>query len=189
MTTTWNDIAVGTLYTDDLNHDVNVATIQAQLEGIYGSGLVSVTPNTDFIIAFEVSIGESGLVADFNSLVGATDPALTITTEYLLTPLVGQNAGTKPCNAEIEIDIQEDAEDLKVTLAETGQYIELDRAVTAGETIVVNTKNRTLTVDGEDAREDITFSSRWFMLPVGTFTVSVEPNNAHMTITYRQRWI
>lgn len=68
-----------------LAFDATAATIQAELEAIYGAGNVTVVVGTDFTITFTESVGASGLVADFALLTGATTPALTSITAYYVS--------------------------------------------------------------------------------------------------------
>ena len=72
----------GTTNTAALAHDASAATIETALEGIYGAGNVTVTADTDFLIEFVMSVGESDLEANLASLTGATDPTLTLTRAY-----------------------------------------------------------------------------------------------------------
>ena len=49
---------------------------------LFGSGLVEIEENTDFVFTFSVRVRESSLAADFDGLTGAANPSLTITTPY-----------------------------------------------------------------------------------------------------------
>ena len=68
--------------TATLDHDAAAATIETALEGIYGAGNVTVAADTDFTVTFAHSVGEAELEANFTSLTGATDPALTLDQEH-----------------------------------------------------------------------------------------------------------
>ena len=72
----------GTTTTAAIAFDAAAATIETELEGIYGAGNVTVDADTDFTITFAHSVGEAELEADFTSLTGATDPALTLDQEH-----------------------------------------------------------------------------------------------------------
>ncbi|MGI6318457.1 MAG: hypothetical protein ACOX1J_07025 [Dethiobacteria bacterium] len=72
----------GTTDTDPIAYDATTETIQTALEAIYGEGNVTAETDTDFTITFVPAVGDSGLTADFTSLTGATDPALTLNTAY-----------------------------------------------------------------------------------------------------------
>ncbi len=69
--------------TATLDHDVSAAALETALEDIYGAGNVTVTADTDFLIEFVMAVEESDLEANFASLTGATDPALTPTRAYV----------------------------------------------------------------------------------------------------------
>ena len=189
MANTWTDIAIGTLYTTDIPFDATAATIEGLLEGIYGVGEVTVADDTDYTITFDLDVGDSDLVADFTSLTGATSPALTITQAYVKSPLEGVNGGTLPCHAEIITTMETGSTGLKVTLSETGEYIELDYALNIADVVKWNTQTRTITVNDVDVREHITFGSKWFQLPVGNFTLVADPSAVMLSATFRQRWI
>lgn len=72
----------GTTSTAALDHDITAANLQTALVGIFGAGEVTVVDDTDFTITFSLDTGASGLVADFSSLTGGSDEALTATQAY-----------------------------------------------------------------------------------------------------------
>ena len=187
--TTWNDIAVGTLYTEDIAYDAPATAIQSELEGIYSIGDVTVTADTDFIIDFGLDIGESELTSDLTSLTGATDPALTETVAYAKSTLVGTNSGTKKCYTTITATVEDAITGLKLTLNETGEYIELDHSFATDDEIIINTQLRTITKNGADITDDLEMESTYFMLPVGTYTIIADTEDVYMKIEHRERWI
>ena len=189
MANTWNDIAVGTLYTTDINYDATAATIEGLLESIYGLGEVTVADDTDYTITFSLDTGDSDLVADFTSLTGASSASLTIIQNYVKSPLEGTNNGTLPCHAEIITTMETGSTSLKVTLSETSEYIELDYTLIATDEVKWNTQTRTITVNNVDVHDSITFDSTWFKLPVGAFTITALPSEVTLQATFRQRWI
>jgi hypothetical protein len=189
MANTWNDIGIGTLYTTALDYDETAADIQTALEGIYGVGEVTVVDDTDYTITFSLDTGDSDLVADFTALTGASSASLTITQAYTKSPLEGTNSGTLPCHCEIIITMETASTELKVTLQETSEYVELDYSLNIADEIKWNTQMRTITVNDVDVRDSITFDSQWFKLPVGDFTLVAEPSEVMLQATYRPRWI
>ena len=72
----------GTTTTSAIAYDATAATIQTELEAIYGAGEVTVADDTDFTITFSIDTGASGLTADFASLTGGTGEALTVSQAY-----------------------------------------------------------------------------------------------------------
>lgn len=72
----------GITNTAAIAYNATAATIQTELEVIYGAGKVTVVIGTNFTITFALSVGASGLVADFTLLTGATTPSLTKTKTY-----------------------------------------------------------------------------------------------------------
>ena len=72
----------GITNTAAIAYNATAATIQSGLEVIYGAGNVTVVIGTNFTITFALSVGASGLVANFSLLTGATTPALTKTKTY-----------------------------------------------------------------------------------------------------------
>jgi hypothetical protein len=79
--------------------------------------------------------------------------------------------------------------ELKVTLQETSEYLELDYSLSSSDVVKWNTQSRTITVNDVDVRENISFDSQWFQLPVGSFTLVAEPSEVMLQATYRPRWI
>ena len=189
MANTWTDIAIGTLYTTAIAYDATAATIEGELELIYGVGEVTVADDTDFTITFDLDVGDSDLIADFTSLTGATDPALTLIQSFTKSPLEGTNNGTLPCHAEIITTMETGSTSLKVTLSETSEYIELDYTLIATDEVKWNTQTRTITVNDVAVRDSITFDSTWLKLPVGNFTLTALPSEVMLQATFRQRWI
>ena len=74
----------GVSNTPALAFDSAAATIQTELELLYGAGNVTVV-DTNFTITFNASVGISGLVADFALLTGATAPTLTSITSFYVS--------------------------------------------------------------------------------------------------------
>jgi hypothetical protein len=190
LANTWNDIGIGTLYTTAISYDATAATIEGELELIYGVGEVTVVDDTDYTITFSMDVGDSDLVADFTSLTGASSESLTITQAFVAkSPLLGNNSGTLPCHCEIITTMETASTELKVTLQETSEYFELDYSLSSSDVVKWNTQSRTITVNDVDVRDSVTLDSQWFKLPVGDFTLVAEPSEVMLQATYRPRWI
>ena len=101
------------------------------------------------------------------------------------------NAGTAPCPALITATITEQTDTLKIMVQETGDFIELnpDSDFGPGDTIALDTAQRTATLNGADIRADVTIlSTPGLLLPRGEFTLTANPASAEIEIEYRERW-
>ena len=105
------------------------------------------------------------------------------------TAVTSTNAGTLPCDCVITVEPTTDYASLKLTLAETSEYLELNSSGGSTSEIIFNTQRRTVMVDGIDASSGIDYDSTWFKLPVGSFTVDVEGVASDVDIVYRERWM
>ena len=190
MANTWDDIGIGTLWSAAIDHDEIAVNILSELIILYGLDMVNIVDDTDFTITFHASVGDSDLVADFTSLVGATDPALTITQVYMGNQLFGINAGTKTCDSIITCNLTAASTGgFRITQVESSEYLDLDRSLSNLDEIIFNTQTRMVTVNSSDAREDIDFDSTWFKIPVGTFNILPDTTAVTMEVAYRQRWV
>ena len=196
----------GAIWSAPIAFDASAATIEAALEGLYGAGVVTVAAagpgaGFDFIVNFDLSVGASGLDADFTGLTGATDPALSAVSIYGLA-FPAENSGTLKTPVLITATMAAVSATLKVTLDETGEFILLTPEagdLQIGDIVIIDTNLRTCTINGIDAREDISFTSTWFMLPAGglvagvmtpaQFTISALPISTDLEITFRERFI
>ena len=104
----------------------------------------------------------------------------------LKIPIV--NDGTRPCPVRITATMTEAAPSLKVSLLPS-EFILLTRALNIGNVVIIDTNARTITVNGADARADVSFTSTWFALPIGAFTLTAVPASTVLSITYRVRWV
>lgn len=122
----------------------------------------------------------------------APDPyAYAVTAKTVTFPLEpgvkAVNAGSTACPCTIAATLDDDVDFLKITLAETGEFIHLNRALSAGDEILIDTGQRLVAVNGADARADVTYLSSYFMLPPGEFTLISDPD-IPLTVTFRERW-
>lgn len=97
------------------------------------------------------------------------------------------NAGSTACPCTITCTLDDDVDFLKITIAETGEFIHLNRALSAGDEILIDTGQRFVAVNGADARADITYLSSYFTLSPGEFTLTAVPD-IPLTVTFRERW-
>lgn len=72
----------GAVWTNAIAYDASPSVVTAELEGLYGEGLVRVGAAADYEIMFDPDVGVSGLVADFSALENASGPTLDRTVEY-----------------------------------------------------------------------------------------------------------
>lgn len=98
------------------------------------------------------------------------------------------NAGSAPCPALITATMQGDAEGLRIELEGTDEYLLLDRYLDAGDVITIDIGRRLTTVNGVDARADVTAPSTYFKLPPGEFALNTTPA-VLLTVEFRERWI
>jgi hypothetical protein len=75
----------------------------------------------------------------------------------------------------------------------SGQFIQLNYSLVATDTVVIDLLNRTITLNGNPARNLITGTSQWFAAPPGTskyyFTATGTTAGAGATITYYNAYI
>jgi hypothetical protein len=96
-------------WTVGIAFDASAETIKAELEALYGEGNVEVKGrNGEFTITFTLNIQDSGLIANFSTLVGAELPSLRITQPY------------KPPMKSKVIDISYGATDITLTIQNDG---------------------------------------------------------------------
>lgn len=120
----------------------------------------------------------------------AHDPYAYALESKLATTFPAVNEGTVPCPVFITATMDEATTSLKITLFETGEYIELDRELEVGDSIQIDTAQRTVHVNGADARDSVTIRSRpGLLLPVGNFTLTANPASTIISAEYRERWI
>lgn len=97
------------------------------------------------------------------------------------------NAGSASCPCVITAAMGDDASYLKITLAETGEFIRIERSFSGSDEIYIDTGQRFVSVNGADARADVTYLSTYFSLPPGDFTLAALPD-IPLTVTFRERW-
>lgn len=119
----------------------------------------------------------------------AHDPYAYAVNTKNATEFPAVNSGTVPCPCVITATMTEAATSLRIEL-DTGDYIELERPLAAGDVVHIDTAQRTVHVNGADARDSVTIRSRpGLLLPVGNFTLTANPASTEISIEYRERWI
>lgn len=109
-------------------------------------------------------------------------------TSTTTTGASGTNDGTIETPAVITCTMQSDSSSgLTLTLGD--ESIILETGLLAGDEIIINTENRSLTVNGVDSRRFLNVSSIWFKLPVGDFTITVDPADTTVSVEFRERWV
>ena len=99
------------------------------------------------------------------------------------------NSGTLPCDSVITITMVSSSTGLTLTLIESSEYLEVGTTVAAADEIVINTQQRSFTINGTDSSKYIDYDSTWFKLPVGDFTLQLDNATASLEIIYRERWM
>jgi len=97
----------GVTSTGAIAYDASAATIQTELEAVYGAGKVIVTAGSDFTIAFDTTVGASSLQGNFTSLTGATDPAVTESQAFVSVELETGNGYTVGGEALANVSVTE----------------------------------------------------------------------------------
>lgn len=76
---------------------------------------------------------------------------------------------------------------VKVT-DELGRYVLVERAFSAGDKVVMDFADETVTVDGEDAVADVAVESTFFPLEPGAHTLTFSGCSAH-AVEWAERWL
>lgn len=74
----------------------------------------------------------------------------------------------------------------KVTYSQTGEYIQIDNNLGAGDTVIIDCKNATVTKNGSNAYQYLNSGSTFFGLKSGTVTIALsDVGSATVTVAYR----
>jgi len=100
----------------------------------------------------------------------------------------GENEGSIPVHFELKAVIQEETEDFELKLGDR-EFI-LDKELNPGDVVKLDTRGRMVTVNGEDARSDVSIqkTSPYFQIPPGEFSFDVVPANTEIELEFRERW-
>ncbi len=71
-----------------------------------------------------------------------------------------------------------------LTLAATGQVIELDGDIPAGSTLIVDSDSQSVLLDGSPRQSWLSLQSRWFQLPPGTSTIRFRASSGSGSCTF-----
>lgn len=79
----------------------------------------------------------------------------------------------------------------RISLAETGETVDLTGDVPAGSTLVLSSRERTIRLDGSPRPQWLTLASKWWLLPAGTSTIRFRAVSGSGTATFnwRHAWL
>ncbi len=79
----------------------------------------------------------------------------------------------------------------RITLGETGEYVELDGVVPSGSTLIVNSDDQSVLLDGSPRPSWQTLLSRWWTLPRDTSTIRYRAasGSGSCTFAWRSAWL
>nr|DAV82246.1 MAG TPA: distal tail protein [Caudoviricetes sp.] len=69
-----------------------------------------------------------------------------------------------------------------------GKVIRLEHAFSGGEVVVIDCESEGVTMDGSDARADVTLASDFFALEPGACSLSFSGCSSH-SVSFRERWL
>lgn len=119
----------------------------------------------------------------------ATDP-IAYGELKTITDIAGKeilNTGTYPTKGKITIEIAEAAEELEVTLLNTGEFLYVEDDFATEDVIVIDLEQEYITKNGSSAMDKLYLESDFFELPVGEFELSVSSGTA--SLEFRERWL
>ncbi len=119
----------------------------------------------------------------------AHDPYAYALDTKTATAFPATNSGAVSCPAIITATLAGPVNHFKVTLDGTDDYILLDKPLATGDVITMDTDKHLTTVNGVDARPDVTALSTYFRLPAGEFILVTEPAGIALEVKYREMWI
>ncbi len=99
--------------------------------------------------------------------------AESITTETA-SAFPADNDGTAPCPCIITVTMTGAESSLKITLAETGEFVLINHALALHDEVVIDTNTHEVTVNGSDMRADVSYLSDFFKLPPGAFNLETD---------------
>lgn len=97
------------------------------------------------------------------------------------------NNGTYPAKGIITITMADAAEDLEITLLNTGEFLYIADDFIAGDIIVIDLEKEYITKNGHSAMANLYLESDFFDLPVGEFEIAVSSGTA--SLEFRERWL
>lgn len=97
------------------------------------------------------------------------------------------NNGSYPAKGIITVTMTESAEDLEITLLNTGELLYIEDDFAAEDIIVIDLENEYITKNGYSAMANLYLESDFFELPVGDFEISASAGTADLE--FRERWL
>lgn len=97
------------------------------------------------------------------------------------------NRGTWETTGILTITISSNANNLKVTLQNTGEYIYLEDSFKTGDVVEINLEEEYVKKNGNLIMDKLYFESDFFDIPVGEFNIT--SSNGIMDIEFRERWL
>jgi len=97
------------------------------------------------------------------------------------------NNGTYPAKGIITITMADAAEDLEVTLLNTGEFLYIDDNFDAGDVVVIDLEKEHVTKNGYSAMPNLYLESDFFEIPVGEFEIEI--SNGNGILEFRERWL
>lgn len=96
------------------------------------------------------------------------------------------NAGTVPAPCKITVTMTGSSSSLKIALGT--QFVLITTPLVNLDTVVINTLLHTVTLNGNDIRDKVSFTSDFFYLPVGAFTLVPTPA-ATVAVQFREMFL
>lgn len=97
------------------------------------------------------------------------------------------NQGTYKTTGMLTITISSNANNLKVTLQETGEYIYLEDDFVSGDEILINLEDESVRKNGNLIMDKLYFESDFFNIPIGEFEITLSSGTG--TLEFRERWL
>lgn len=117
------------------------------------------------------------------------DPTLTIPTTFAQS--FGEyihRVGTAPTDLTLEIQMKEDADQIRITHEESGKYLELNGAFQSGDTVMIDMATHYVEHNGENAMTKLSLRSRFFRLEDTNKLTFTPMRGAEIIATYTPRY-
>jgi len=101
---------------------------------------------------------------------------------------VFQNEGTADAPCVVSGQVNANISELRFNNQATGEYILIDKGLTAGDVFSIDTAKHLVLINGVDSREFVTYNSDYFVLPEGQNEVTVAQANVTFDVSFRERW-
>lgn len=191
---------------DEGNIEVDVRIIekdrmQAQLQARHVAGLLYTTEPKKLILRDQPTTYNLAMISgdtDFEKFLhtgfstlkfNCPDPLSYSLTETVVNNIQGTtitNDGTYPAKGVLTVKPGA-VTDLKITLQQTGEYIYIHGPLSKDDTVVINTEEEWVRLNGNLIMTRLDISSDFFALPVGTSRITT--SSGTIQIKYRKRWV